>query len=157
MAKTVDKRSEARSEAVPQAASIKWPSQHFHVSHYREEDFKGDGPRPHVVKRDLGMIEATNGMVEAIVARRPRAYEPGGTSPRHFHDVKLQIVYVLKGWVKLEFDGVGEQVMHEGSCWLQPAGIKHTVLEYSEGHEVLEIIIPGHYDTIFEKEPAAKR
>ena len=63
------------------------------------------------------------------------------------------MVYVLKGWNRVEFQGQGEFMMKEGSCWIQPAGIKHTVLEYSDDLEVLEIIIPGTFDTVNVNEP----
>jgi len=67
---------------------------------------------------------------------------------RHLHDVELQLVYVLKGWVRNEFDGHGEQLMQAGSCWLQPPKIKHTVLDYSDDCELLEIIVPAAFATM---------
>jgi quercetin dioxygenase-like cupin family protein len=63
------------------------------------------------------------------------------------------MVYVLKGWVRSEFEGHGEFVMKEGSCWLQPPRIKHTVLGFSDDMEILEVIIPANYDTINLNEP----
>jgi quercetin dioxygenase-like cupin family protein len=58
------------------------------------------------------------------------------------HDVDVQMIYVLKGWMKGEYDG---QVvtMREGAAWLQPPKIKHTVLDYSDDCELLEIILPA--------------
>ena len=44
-------------------------------------------------------------------------------------------------------------VMKEGSCWLQPPRIKHTVLGFSDDLEILEVIIPANYDTINLNEP----
>ena len=38
--------------------------------------------------------------------------------------------------------------MHAGSCWLQPPRIKHTVLDYSDDCEVLEIIVPADFKTV---------
>ena len=38
--------------------------------------------------------------------------------------------------------------MYEGSCWLQPPKIKHTVLDYSHDCELLEIILPAEFDTV---------
>jgi quercetin dioxygenase-like cupin family protein len=67
---------------------------------------------------------------------------------RHYHDVKFQMVYVLKGWTRFEMDGHGEHTVRAGGCWIQPAGIKHTVLGYSDDLEVLEVIIPADYDTV---------
>jgi quercetin dioxygenase-like cupin family protein len=55
---------------------------------------------------------------------------------------------VLKGWIKSEFDGQGAITMREGSCWIQPPKIKHTVLGYSDDCEVLEIILPADFETV---------
>jgi quercetin dioxygenase-like cupin family protein len=68
-------------------------------------------------------------------------------SKRHYHDVDLQMIYVLKGWIKGEYDG---QVvtMREGAAWLQPPRIKHTVLDYSDDCELLEIIVPADFKTV---------
>jgi hypothetical protein len=30
-------------------------------------------------------------------------------------------------------------------CWLQPSGIRHTVLDYSADCEVLEIVVPADF------------
>ncbi len=125
----------------------------FHVSHLATSEFKGEGLRPYVVYRDLGAKEATGGLVDAHVNGRGRPFDPAAVSKRHFHDVKFQMVYVLKGWNRVEFEGQGEHMMVEGSCWIQPAGIKHTVLDYSDDLEVLEIIIPGTFDTVNVDEP----
>jgi quercetin dioxygenase-like cupin family protein len=57
------------------------------------------------------------------------------------------MVYVLKGWKKHEFEGQGEHIMRAGSCWIQPPNIKHTVLDYSEDCEVLEIVMPAEFAT----------
>lgn len=130
-----------------------WPKQVFHVSHLREEDFKNDGFRSFTLSRDLGFAKATGGMVEAHVNRRARPYNAAEIAHRHFHDTQFQMVYVLKGWVRNEFEGQGEFVMREGSCWIQPPGIKHTLLDYSDDLEVLEIIIPAVYDTVNVDEP----
>lgn len=125
-----------------------WPVQKFSVSHLKDAEFKGDGLRPYVVYRDLGIKQATGGLVDAHVNARGRPFEQAAVSKRHLHNVKFQMVYILKGWSRAEFEGHGEHLMVEGSCWLQPAGIKHTVLEYSDDLELLEIIIPGTYDTV---------
>jgi quercetin dioxygenase-like cupin family protein len=67
---------------------------------------------------------------------------------RHLHEPELQLIYVLKGWVKNEFEGQGEQMMSAGSCWLQPPGIEHTVLDYSPDAELLEIVVPADFKTV---------
>ena len=57
------------------------------------------------------------------------------------------MIYVLKGWIKSEFEGEGTHVMKTGSCWLQPPAIKHTVLDYSDDCELLEIVMPADFAT----------
>jgi quercetin dioxygenase-like cupin family protein len=57
-------------------------------------------------------------------------------------------VYVLKGWFKSEFDEQGVQTMKEGSCWIQPPGIRHSVLGWSDDCELLEIIFPAEHETV---------
>jgi hypothetical protein len=39
-------------------------------------------------------------------------------------------------------------MMKEGSCWIQPSRIKHTVLDYSDDCEMLEIVLPADFDTV---------
>jgi len=50
--------------------------------------------------------------------------------------------------VRSEFEGQGVIEMREGSSWIQPPGIKHNVLGFSDDLEILEIIIPADYDTV---------
>jgi hypothetical protein len=122
------------------------PPQVFTVSHLNQADFKADGLRPYAQYRDLGIAAATGGLCQAHVIR----FVPPCTDEvrkRHLHRTDLQLVYVLQGWMKNEFEGLGEQMMSAGSCWLQPSGIKHTVLEYSPDCEVLEIIVPADFKT----------
>ena len=58
------------------------------------------------------------------------------------------MVYVLKGWIRTEFEGQGVKEFRAGSCWTQPSGIKHKVLEMSEDMELLEIIMPAEFPTV---------
>ena len=122
--------------------------QRFAVSHKLEGDFKQDGLRPYAVYRDLGFAAATGGLAQAHVIRLVGPCDPKQVSKLHAHDVDFQMVYVLKGWMKSDFDGQGEQLMREGTAWLQPPGIKHKVLDYSDDCEVLEVILPAQFDTL---------
>jgi hypothetical protein len=130
------------------AKTAKRPEQKFVMSHHRDEDFKVDGLRPYASYRDLGLVEATNGRVRGHVIRNIAPFDAKEVSKRHYHDVEFQLVYVLKGWMRSEFEGQGERVMTAGTCWLQPPGIKHTVLGYSDDLEILEIIMPAEFDTV---------
>jgi hypothetical protein len=144
----------ARAVAVPRKAAVAPPPraakvnppQVFTVSHLNQADFKADGLRTYAQYRDLGIAAATGGLCQAHVIR----FTPPCTDEvrkRHVHTVDLQLVYVLQGWMKNEFEGQGEQMMSAGSCWIQPTGIRHTVLDYSADCEVLEIIVPADFKT----------
>jgi quercetin dioxygenase-like cupin family protein len=87
-------------------------------------------------------------MVQAHVIRMIPPCDPAVVSQRHYHDVDFQMIYVLKGWIKGEYEGQGEVVMRAGSCWTQPPRIKHTVLDYSDDCELLEIILPAEFETV---------
>ena len=122
-------------------------AQRFAVSHLNEADFKQDGLRSYALYRDLGINAASGGLCQAHVIRllSPCTDE---VRKRHTHDTELQLIYVLRGWIKNEFEGEGVQMMSAGSCWLQPPGIRHTVLDYSADAELLEIIVPADFKTV---------
>jgi uncharacterized RmlC-like cupin family protein len=135
-----------RKTAVPRLKAAA-PVQRFAVSHLNDSDFKRDGLRSYALYRDLGIAAASGGLCQAHVIRllSPCTDE---VRKRHQHDTELQLIYVLQGWVKNEFEGEGVQMMSAGSCWLQPPGIGHTVLDYSADAELLEIIVPADFKTI---------
>ena len=130
------------------AASKRAKAKHkFTVSHHREEDFD-HGLRPYSAYRDLGIAPATGGMVQAHVIRMTKPFTAEEVAIPHYHDVDFQMVYVLKGWFRSEFEGQGAHTFHAGSCWIQPPRIKHTVLGYSDDCELLEIVLPAEFETV---------
>ena len=139
------KRASAKKRAAPKAARRK--PQKFTVSHHREEDFDA-GLRAYSSYRDLGLSPATGGMVQAHVIRMTKPFTPGEVDIPHYHDVDLQMVFVLKGWFQSEFEGEGVHTFREGSCWIQPPKIKHTVRGYSDDCELLEIVLPAEFETV---------
>jgi mannose-6-phosphate isomerase-like protein (cupin superfamily) len=141
--KTSARKSTAAARAKPKAR----PKQMFNVNHLREEDFRADGLRTYARYRDLGMSKASNGLLQAHVIRLVPPCDPKVVSKRHFHDVDVQMIYVLKGWIKGEYDGQ-EVTVRQGGAWLQPPKIKHTVLDYSDDCELLEIVLPAEFKTV---------
>ncbi|MGH7249136.1 MAG: cupin domain-containing protein [Pseudomonadota bacterium] len=123
------------------------PKQRFVANHIRPDAF-AEGLRPYAKYRDLDIAVVTNGMVRAHVIKMIPPCDPAVVSKRHYHDVKFQMVYVLKGWIKGEFEGAGVVTMREGSCWLQPPRIRHSVLDYSADCELLEIVMPADFRTV---------
>ena len=140
-------KASARRPVKAKTATKKPAKQTFVVSHHNEKDFE-PGLRAYAKYRDLGIAPATAGMVQAHVIRLIPPCDPAEVSKRHYHNVDFQMVYVLKGWMKGEYEGQGEITFREGSCWIQPPRIKHTVLDYSDDCELLEIILPAEFDTV---------
>jgi mannose-6-phosphate isomerase-like protein (cupin superfamily) len=127
--------------------SVLNPRQKFTVSHLNEAAFKPGGLRSYLAYRDLGIAAATNGLATAHVIRMTAPFDPT-FSQRHHHDVEFQLVYVLKGWFKSDFEGHGAELMKAGSSWIQPPGIRHTVVGWSDDCELLEIILPAEHETV---------
>jgi quercetin dioxygenase-like cupin family protein len=103
------------------------------------------GLRPHFEYRDLGIDRATAGKVLAQVIRARQPCD--GPGDEHKHHLDFQMVYVLKGWMKTQFEGVGERTLETGDCMYQRPGIHHRVVDYSDDLEVLEITIPADFET----------
>jgi hypothetical protein len=118
----------------------------FSVSHLTDDAFAANGLRSYARYRDLGIAAATHGLATASVIK----FVPPCTDEvrqRHTHAVHFQMIYVLKGWLKSEFEGQGTHLMKQGSCWIQPPNIRHTVLDYSDDCEVLEVVLPADFET----------
>ncbi|HEU4659797.1 MAG TPA: cupin domain-containing protein [Pseudolabrys sp.] len=145
-ATTAVKRKQQKKIAA-KAAKTRWSKQYFTVSHLREEDFD-HGLRPYSAYRDLGLAKATGGRVQAHVIRMTKPFDAQEVATPHYHDVEFQMVYVLKGWFRSEFDGHGTHTFHAGSCWMQPPKIRHTVRGYSDDCELLEIVLPADFKTV---------
>ena len=145
-AKTVKAKRKTKKKVSAKRAKAR-PKHKFTVSHHREEDFDL-GLRPYSAYRDLGIAPATSGMVQAHVIRMTKPFNAAEVAIPHYHDVDFQMVYVLKGWFRSEFEGEGVHTFYAGSCWIQPPGIKHTVLGYSDDCELLEIVLPADFETV---------
>jgi mannose-6-phosphate isomerase-like protein (cupin superfamily) len=66
----------------------------------------------------------------------------------HFHEIALQLIFVRSGWVKVVYEDQGDPfIMKPGDVVVQPAGIRHRVLEASPGLEVIEITCPALHET----------
>ena len=71
----------------------------------------------------------------------------------HYHRVALQIIIVVRGWVRVVYEGQGPSfVMEAGDMVLQPPFIRHRVLESSPGLEVVEISAPALHETFADHE-----
>ena len=143
------RRSAARPSRAKAAVPLKPKRQHkFVASRLAPDAFKTDGLRTYAHYRDLGVKDATRGMALAHVIRFVGKCDPKVVSRKHTHECDFQMIYVLKGQITTEIEGHGRHVMNAGDSWLQPQGIVHRVLDYTEGCEVLEIVLPAEFETI---------
>ena len=118
----------------------------FSIQHAADGSFEFDGLRKYFEYRDLGIRQATN---DAAVMHVIRAREgTNATGEWHLHKVTLQIVYVLKGWAIFEYEGQGQHKLEAGTCVHQPPGIRHREIAHSEDLELIEIVMPGHFETV---------
>jgi quercetin dioxygenase-like cupin family protein len=80
-----------------------------------------------------------------VIRARPGGEFVGRT---HWHETEFQLVYVLKGWIKFDYEGVGEVLLEAGSCAHQPPGIRHRELGHSDDLELLEVVLPGNFKAV---------
>lgn len=117
----------------------------FSVQHARDGSFVADGLRQYFEYRDLGIRQATDGKAVMHVIRAREG--TNATGEWHRHDVQLQLVYVLKGWVRFEYEGIGEVLLEPGSCVHQAPGIRHREIAHSPDLELIEIVLPANFGT----------
>lgn len=159
-AKKAPSRSAAKpaAKAAPKAAvkkvakpgkppKVEWKPQTFVATHLKDAKFK-KGLRAYAAYRDLMIEAATGGAVQAHVIRLLGKCDPQKVSIPHYHGVQFQMLYMLKGWMIGEYEGQGRVKMTAGSCWIQPPGIRHQVIDYSDGCEMIEIIAPAKFATV---------
>ena len=119
-------------------------TKNFVASHAKDAVFVR-GLRPFFDYRDLGIKRATDERVDAHVIRA--AAGTAFSSQPHTHKTTFQLVYVLKGWIEFEYEGQGTVRLEAGSCVHQPPEIRHRETGHSEDIEMLEIVLPGNFQT----------
>jgi quercetin dioxygenase-like cupin family protein len=112
-----------------------------------------EGRREFFTYRDLGAKEASGGKMRAQLTKA----KTGMTQPTgwHYHLCEDQFVYVLNGWVELEFE-TGETLRCEaGDSVYIPGGLKHNELRTSDDFEIIEVSTPGEIGTVACDKPTA--
>jgi mannose-6-phosphate isomerase-like protein (cupin superfamily) len=117
----------------------------FAVSHLSSSKFAQRGLRGYFEYRDLGIKSATRGgTITHVIRARPGKASHGDW---HYHDCDMQFVYVVKGWVRMEYEGIGKILMKAGSCFYQPPRIRHRELAHSKNVEMIEVVSPANFKT----------
>jgi quercetin dioxygenase-like cupin family protein len=104
------------------------------------------GRRDFFTYRELGVTEASEGKIRAQVTKGTQGLsEPTGW---HVHLCEGQFVYMLKGWVDLEFAGGRKERISEGDTIYIPGNTPHNETATSDELELLEISVPADMGTV---------
>lgn len=99
---------------------------------------------------DAGLAAASGGRVRATLSAATGAMvtETGW----HYHECEMQIAYITKGWIDLQYEDGTEVRLEAGDIMFVPGGVKHNELRTSDDIAGLEITIPADMGTV----PCAK-
>jgi quercetin dioxygenase-like cupin family protein len=103
------------------------------------------GRRSFMQYRELGVTAASQGKIRAQITSATQGLsEPTGW---HVHICDGQLVYMLKGWVDLEFAGGRVERIAAGDSMYIPGGTPHNEIATSDTFELLEVSIPADMGT----------
>lgn len=102
------------------------------------------GRRAFFKYRDLGVTEGTNGFMRAQVT----SAEKGMSQPTgwHVHKCQAQLVYMLSGWIDLEFADRKVRIQ-AGDSIMIPGNTPHNETGTSDTFELLEVSVPADMGT----------
>ena len=110
-----------------------------------DAEFGKTGRRSFFEYRDTGLSELTNGDYRAQALRATDVMDSTGW---HYHQCDLQFVYILNGWVDLEFEGGRSERVAAGAALSIPPGMVHNEIGCSLDFEALEVVSPAQMETI---------
>jgi mannose-6-phosphate isomerase-like protein (cupin superfamily) len=122
------------------------PAAGHKVAHARiAEPVLVKGRRDFFKYRDLGVADASAGAMRAQVMTSSQGMSrPTGW---HYHECQGQFVYMLKGWVDLQFEDGRTLRVEEGDSLFIPGYLRHNEIRTSETMEILEVSVPGQMGT----------
>lgn len=122
------------------------------VSHAASRGFES-GLRGFFAYGDLGVAAAMGGRFGAHVIRAVPGRHAEPTWHRHL--LEFQMVWVVRGWVRFEYEDIGEVTLEAGSSVVQPPGVAHRELAHSDDLELVEITSPAEFPTVLAEPPGA--
>ena len=116
------------------------------VAHGRKaEPVLVKGRREFFTYRDLGVAEASGGNMRAQLMTATRGLSrPTGW---HYHECDGQFIYILKGWVELQFEDGKTIKVEQGDSLFIPGYLRHNETRTSDEMEILEVSVPGELGT----------
>ncbi len=96
-------------------------------------------------RRDFGVAEGSAGTMRAQVMKATQGLsQPTGW---HYHECDGQFIYILKGWVELQFEDGRTLKVEEGDSLFIPGYLRHNEIRTADEMEILEVSIPGELGT----------
>jgi quercetin dioxygenase-like cupin family protein len=103
-----------------------------------------EGRRAFFKYRDLGVTAGSDGQMRAqITSASAGMSQPTGW---HYHICESQFVYVLKGWLELEFADRTVR-LGEGDSIYIPGGTPHNETRTADNFDILEVSVPAQMAT----------
>lgn len=118
------------------------------LSRLEGSKWEDKGLRGFLEYRDLGTVAATEGRFNAHVARALHAKKPDAGAPLHYHTLGFHLTYVIRGWMRTYYEGIGEVIMKAGDCVTYEGEVPQSHTEHSEDFEVLQITMPAEFPTV---------
>ena len=91
------------------------------------------------------LTDATGGKMRAQVTSAKSAMDRA--TGWHYHTREMQFVYILKGWVDLEFAGGRKERFGVGDSVMIPGGLPHQEIATSDDLELVEVSVPAEMGT----------
>jgi mannose-6-phosphate isomerase-like protein (cupin superfamily) len=117
-----------------------------YVTHAADSSFTAKGRRSFARYRDLGVAKVSDGRYGAVVI------DTNGQAPQatgwHYHECELQVLFVLEGWVNLDFEDGTSTHLEAGSCLTIPGRFGHNETGGSPDLKVIEVTVPGEMGTV---------
>ena len=110
------------------------------------------GRRSFFKYRDLGVTDATGGKMRAQVTSATQGL--GQPTGWHYHVCEHQLVYMLKGWIDLEFEDGTKVHLKAGDSLMIPGGMRHNETGTADELELLEVSVPAEMKTVVCDPPA---
>ena len=110
-----------------------------HVTQATAEEFPGR--REYFTYRDLGVNEGSSGTLNAQTMRAVK----GMTQPTgwHYHECDGQFLFILNGWIDMEFETGDEIHLEKSHSIFIPGGMRHNGTATSDDKELLEVSMPN--------------
>lgn len=112
------------------------------------------GRRDFFKYRELGVTEASNRRMRAQVTSATQGL--GKPTGWHYHVCEQQLVYMLKGWVDLEFEDGTKVRLEAGDSLMIPGGTIHNETGTADELELLEVSVPADMGTVPCEAPAGR-